>query len=104
MLDPRRLRVLREVAARGSFAAAAEALAFTSSAVSQQIAALERETGTRLVERGVRPVRLTEAGRALAAHAEAVLARLEEASRSWPSWPGSSAGGCGWRASRRRSP
>src|SRR5919109_2495794 len=79
MLDPRRLRVLREVAVRGSFAAAAEALAFTSSAVSQQVAALERETGTRLVERGVRPVRLTDAGRALMAHAEAVLARLDEA-------------------------
>ncbi|HYY87758.1 MAG TPA: LysR substrate-binding domain-containing protein [Chloroflexota bacterium] len=79
MLDPRRLRVLREVATRGSFAAAAKALAFTSSAVSQQVAALERETGTRLVERGVRPVRLTDAGRALVAHTEAVLARLEEA-------------------------
>jgi DNA-binding transcriptional LysR family regulator len=79
MLDPRRLRVLREVATRGSFSAAAEALAFTSSAVSQQVAALERETGTRLVERGVRPVRLTDAGRALVAHAEAVLARLDEA-------------------------
>jgi DNA-binding transcriptional LysR family regulator len=79
MLDPRRLRVLREVAARGSFAAAAEALSFTQSAVSQQIAALEREAGTRLVERGVRPVRLTDPGRALLAHAEAVLARLDEA-------------------------
>ena len=79
MLDPRRLRVLREVATRGSFSAAAEALAFTPSAVSQQVAALERETGTRLVERGVRPVRLTDAGRALLAHAEAVLARLDEA-------------------------
>jgi DNA-binding transcriptional LysR family regulator len=79
MLDPRRLRVLREVAARGSFSAAAEALAFTQSAVSQQVAALERETGTRLVERGVRPVRLTDAGGALLAHAEAVLARLDEA-------------------------
>src|ERR671931_605906 len=79
MLDPRRLRVLREVAARGSFSAAAAALAFTQSAVSQQVAALERETGTRLVERGVRPVRLTDAGRALVAHTEAVLARLEEA-------------------------
>jgi DNA-binding transcriptional LysR family regulator len=79
MLDPRRLRVLREVAARGSFSAAAEALAFTASAVSQQVAALERETGTRLVERGVRPVRLTDAGRALVAHAEAVFARLEAA-------------------------
>jgi DNA-binding transcriptional LysR family regulator len=71
--------VLREVAARGSFSAAAEALAFTQSAVSQQVAALERETGTTLVERGVRPVRLTDAGRALIVHAEAVLARLDEA-------------------------
>jgi DNA-binding transcriptional LysR family regulator len=79
MLDPRRLRVLLEVANRGSFAAAAEALAFTPPAVSQQVAALERETGTRLVERGVRPVRLTDPGRALVAHTEAVLARLEEA-------------------------
>ena len=79
MLDPRRLRVLREVAGQGSFSAAAEALAFTQSAVSQQVAALERETGTRLVERGVRPVRLTDAGRALLVHAEAVLARLDEA-------------------------
>jgi DNA-binding transcriptional LysR family regulator len=79
MLEVRRLRVLREVAARGSFAAAAQALSFTQSAVSQQIAALEREAGTRLVERGVRPVRLTHAGRALLAHAEAVLARLDEA-------------------------
>jgi DNA-binding transcriptional LysR family regulator len=79
MFDPRRLRVLREVAARGSFSAAAEALAFTQSAVSQQVAALEREAGTRLVERGVRPVRLTDAGRALLAHAEAVLARLDAA-------------------------
>ena len=79
MLDPRRLRVLREVATLGSFSAAAEALSFTQSAISQQVAALERETGTRLVERGVRPVRLTDAGRALVAHAEAVLARLDEA-------------------------
>src|ERR671921_3032771 len=79
MLDVRRMKVLREVAARGSFSAAATALAFTQSAVSQQVAALERETGTRLVERGVRPVRLTDAGRALMAHAEAVLARLDEA-------------------------
>ena len=71
--------MLREVAARGSFSAAAEALAFTQPAVSQQVAALERETGNRLVERGVRPVRLTDAGRALLVHAEAVLARLDEA-------------------------
>src|SRR5215218_8637973 len=79
MLDPRRLRVLGEVASRGSFSAAAAALSFTQSAVSQQVAALERETGTRLIERGVRPVRLADAGRALMAHAEAVLAHLDEA-------------------------
>ncbi len=79
MLDVRRLRVLREVAQRGSFSAAAEALAYTQSAVSQQIAALEREAGTLLVERGARGVRLTEAGRALVTHAEAVLARLADA-------------------------
>ena len=51
MLDVRRMRVLREVAAQGSFSAAAESLTYTQSAVSQQIAALEREAGTKLVER-----------------------------------------------------
>jgi DNA-binding transcriptional LysR family regulator len=66
MLDVRRMRVLREVAAHGSFSAAAEALSYTQSAVSQQIAALERETGTKLVERGARGIRLTDAGEAAA--------------------------------------
>jgi DNA-binding transcriptional LysR family regulator len=79
MLDVRRMRVLREVAARGSFSAAAEALAYTQSAVSQQIAALEREAGTRLVERGARGVRLTDAGRILVEHADVILARLADA-------------------------
>jgi DNA-binding transcriptional LysR family regulator len=79
MLDVRRMRVLREVGIRGSFSAAAEALSFTQSAVSQQIAALEREAGTVLVERSARGVRLTEAGEALVAHADAILARLSEA-------------------------
>src|SRR3954454_18457419 len=79
MLDVRRMRVLREVAQRGSFSAAAEALAYTQSAVSQQIAALEREAGTRLVERNARGVRLTDAGRALVEHADAILARLADA-------------------------
>src|SRR3954449_6545939 len=77
MLDVRRLKVLREVAARGSFSAAAEALSFTQSAISQHVAALERETGTKLVERSPRGVRPTEAGRALVAHADAILARIE---------------------------
>jgi DNA-binding transcriptional LysR family regulator len=79
MLDVRRMRVLREVAVRGSFSAAAEALSFTQSAVSQQIAALEREAGTLLVQRNARGVRLTEAGEALVRHADAILARLDEA-------------------------
>jgi DNA-binding transcriptional LysR family regulator len=79
MLDVRRMRVLREVAARGSFSAAAEALSFTQSAISQQIAALERETGTKLVERGARGIRLTEAGAVLVRHADAVLSRLASA-------------------------
>ena len=79
MLDVRRLKVLREVAARGSFSAAAEALSFTQSAVSQQIAALERESGIKLLERGPRGVRLTDAGRALVEHADAILARIEDA-------------------------
>jgi DNA-binding transcriptional LysR family regulator len=79
MLDVRRMRVLREVAARGSFSAAAEALDYTQSAVSQQIAALEREAGTILVERSARGVRLTDAGRALVAHADVILARLADA-------------------------
>jgi molybdate transport repressor ModE-like protein len=77
MLDVRRMKVLREVASRGSFSAAAEALNFTQSAVSQHIAALERESGTQLVERRPRGVRLTEAGRVLVDHADAILARLE---------------------------
>ena len=79
MLDVRRLRVLREVAATGSFSAAAEALAFTQPAVSRQIATLEAEAGTRLVERGARGIRLTPAGELLVEHADAILDRLAAA-------------------------
>jgi DNA-binding transcriptional LysR family regulator len=79
MLDVRRMRVLREVAVRGSFSAAAESLSFTQSAVSQQIAALEREAGTTLVQRSARGVRLTEAGEAVVRHTDAIMARLAEA-------------------------
>lgn len=73
------MRVLREVAAHGSFSAAAEALSYTQSAVSQQIAALEREAGTQLVVRSARGVTLTEAGTALVRHADAILGRLADA-------------------------
>src|ERR671923_2100931 len=79
MLDVRRMKVLREVGSRGSFSAAAEALNFTQSAVSQHIAALEREAGTKLVERSARGVRLTDAGRVLVDHADVILARLADA-------------------------
>lgn len=79
MLDVRRMKVLREVAARGSFSAAAEALSFTQSAVSQQVAALEREVGATLLERGPRGVRLTDAGRTLVGHADAILCRIQDA-------------------------
>lgn len=79
MLDVRRLRVLREVARQGSFSGAAQALSFTQSAVSQHVAALEREAGASLVERGSRGVRLTDGGRALVAHADAIVARLDDA-------------------------
>jgi len=79
MIDVRRLRVLSEVARRGSFSAAADALSLTQSAVSQHVAALEREVGMTLVERGMRPVELTEAGHALTRHAVGILARLDGA-------------------------
>jgi DNA-binding transcriptional LysR family regulator len=79
MLELKHLRVFKEVVERGSFSAAAEALNYSQPAVSQQIAALERATGAKLVDRNARGVRPTDAGRALLGHAEAVLAQLAEA-------------------------
>ncbi len=79
MLNAARLGVLREVAYRGSFSGAAEALSYTQSAVSQQIAALEAEAGMTLLERHARGVSLTAAGQTLVGHAEGILARLEAA-------------------------
>jgi DNA-binding transcriptional LysR family regulator len=81
MLDVRRLRVLREVMARGSFSAAAESLHLSQSAVSQQIAVLEREVGVPLLERTTEGPKLTAAGEALMEHGDAVICRLEEAER-----------------------
>jgi DNA-binding transcriptional LysR family regulator len=77
MLDVRRLRLLRELHERGTVTAVAEALAYTPSAVSQQLATLEREAGVPLMEREGRRLRLTDAGRGLVEHASAVIARLE---------------------------
>ena len=81
MLDLKRLRVLREVASQGSFSAAAGALYLSQSAVSQQVATLEREVGMSLLERTREGPKLTNAGRVLVGHAEAAIARLEEAER-----------------------
>jgi DNA-binding transcriptional LysR family regulator len=81
MLDVRRLRVLQEVVARGSFSAAAESLHLSQSAVSQQIAVLEREVGVPLLERTTDGPKLTAAGEALMEHGDAVICRLEEAER-----------------------
>lgn len=77
-LDLRHLVALKTIADEGSFGRAAERLGYTQSAVSQQIAALERIVGLRLIERpgGPRPISLTEAGRILLRHAEAIQARL----------------------------
>jgi DNA-binding transcriptional LysR family regulator len=75
----RQLRALREVSVRGSVAAAAGSLGYTPSAVSQQLAALERSAGVQLLERVGRGVELTGAGEQLARDAEAVLVRMEEA-------------------------
>ena len=79
MLDVKQLRVLKAVSEQGSFSAAAEALSYTQPAISQQIAALEKQAGTTLVDRGSRGVTLTEAGHTLVEHAEVVLARLSAA-------------------------
>lgn len=79
MLNVSRLRVLHAVAQLGSLTAAAADLNYTTSAVSQQISLLERETGTPLLQRHARGVRLTEAGRVLAAHTAKILADLRAA-------------------------
>ena len=79
MLDLHRLRLLKEFAERGTIAATAAALGYTPSAVSQQLAALEREAGTALLDRTARSAELTDAGLRLASHAERILAQVEEA-------------------------
>ena len=75
MLDLRRLRLLRELHSRGTIAAVADALQYTPSAVSQQLAILEREAGVPLLERAGRGVRLTDPALVLVEHAEALLDR-----------------------------
>jgi DNA-binding transcriptional LysR family regulator len=79
MLDVHRLRLLLEFAQRGTIAATAAALGYTPSAVSQQLATLEREAGTALLDRTPRAAELTEAGRRLAGRAAEILAMIEAA-------------------------
>jgi DNA-binding transcriptional LysR family regulator len=79
MLDQRRLSLRREVDARGTVHGAARALDYTPSAISQQLAVLEREAGAKLLQRIGRNVRLTEAGRVLVRHAVKLLDGVEAA-------------------------
>jgi DNA-binding transcriptional LysR family regulator len=85
MFDVRRLRLLRDLARLGTIAAVADAHAYTPSAVSQQLAALQREAGVTLLERAGRRVSLTPAGSALVEHTENVLAALEAAAAAMAS-------------------
>jgi DNA-binding transcriptional LysR family regulator len=78
-MDPRRLLTFREVARQGSFSRAGEALALTQPAVSQQVSALERQLGVRLLDRGPGGPTPTDAGALLLAHADAVADRLAQA-------------------------
>lgn len=79
MLDVRRLRILHAVSAHGSVTAAAAVLGYSVPAISQQLAALERETGTRLTERAGRGIKLTPAAGILVAHTDVLLAHLDAA-------------------------
>ena len=88
----RGIRVLCEVAERGSFSAAAGGLGLTQSAVSQHVAALERELGLQLVQRGTRPTELTEAGHVLARHGRVINVRLDSAEQELAEIAGRRAG------------
>src|ERR1700744_4642269 len=79
MLDLHRLRLLKEFAARGSIAATASTRGYPAPALSQQLAALEREPGAALLDRTARRAELTDTGRRLAGYAERILALVEEA-------------------------
>ncbi len=79
MLDLQRLRLLRELSRRGTVTAVAQALSFSPSAVSQQLATLEREAGVALLERVGRRVRLTPQGEILVEHADVLLREMERA-------------------------
>ena len=98
-MDVQRLRVLRELADRGSVTAVAAALAYTPSAISQQLKALTQEVGLVLTEPAGRGVRLTDAGHALVAEAEQVLAALSRAERRSRGCAPNRPARSGWRSS-----
>ncbi|MER6941210.1 LysR family transcriptional regulator, partial [Nocardioides sp. NPDC000441] len=83
MLDVRRLRLLAELAARGTLAEVAEALHQSPSSVSQQLGQLEREVGVPLLRKAGRRVQLTAAAEVLVEHTTEILARLEAATQFW---------------------
>src|ERR671922_2728123 len=92
MLHLGRLRLLRELSERQTIAAVADALQFTPSAVSQQLAILERDAGVPLLTKAGRGVRLTDAGRVLVEHAEALLDRAARAEADLAAAAGTVAG------------
>ncbi|MEU6114112.1 LysR family transcriptional regulator [Streptomyces sp. NPDC047117] len=92
MIDPRRLRILRAAADHRTVTATAAALYLTPSAVSQQLAALEQESGHTLLTRSGKGVRLTAAGEILLTHANAVLNQLEQAESELAAYAGGTAG------------
>src|SRR5947208_15242455 len=93
-VELRHLLALQAIAEHGSFGRAARALGYTQSAISQQVATLERAVGEELIERpgGPRPVSLTEAGQLLLRHAEAIVARMNAAPADLAAFPEGAAG------------
>ena len=104
MLNVQRLKLLREVAARGSFSAAADALSYTQSAVSQAVAKLEAEAGVPLIERDRRrrPPHRRPAPRWSSTRTGSSRSSRRPRPRSRRS-PAAAAAGCGWRRSRPRA-
>lgn len=92
MIDLRRLHVFRAVATHRSFSAAAAALNYTQSSVSQHVTNLERELGVTLLDRGARPVRPTQAGEIVLDHAEDLLGRAATIERELAGLAGGEAG------------
>ncbi|HWS37486.1 MAG TPA: LysR family transcriptional regulator, partial [Actinoplanes sp.] len=104
-MDLRRLRFLREVEERGTLGAAATALGYSPSAVSQQLNVLEKEVGAVLLEKAGRGVRLTDAGRLLARHARILLAAADAANADLAALGGAVRGtvrACGLQSAARR--